>query len=112
MAPIVGELPQVNRELLVVSIGADFLELARAHRLHGAVGAHRHEGRRLHRAVREGERAAARLDNAVVLPPLPFAVREGSEREGELVHPDSIQPGPWDPALFREFLLEEGRRRR
>jgi hypothetical protein len=35
-------------------------------------------------------------------PPLPFAVREGSERPGELVHPDSIQPGPWDPALFRD----------
>ncbi|MEJ7810891.1 MAG: family 43 glycosylhydrolase [Gemmatimonadaceae bacterium] len=37
-----------------------------------------------------------------MLPPLPFAVREGSEREGQLVHPDSIQPGPWDPALFRD----------
>jgi xylan 1,4-beta-xylosidase len=37
-----------------------------------------------------------------MLPPLPFAVREGSERAGQLVHPDSIQPGPWDPALFRD----------
>ena len=37
-----------------------------------------------------------------MLPPLPYAVREGSERVGELVHPDSIQPGPWDPALFRD----------
>ena len=37
-----------------------------------------------------------------MLPPLPFAVREGSERAGQLVHRDSIQPGPWDPALFRD----------
>ncbi len=37
-----------------------------------------------------------------MLPPLPFAVREGSERAGQLVHADSIQPGPWDPALFRD----------
>ena len=37
-----------------------------------------------------------------ILPPLPFAVREGSERAGQLVSPDSIQPGPWDPALFRD----------
>jgi hypothetical protein len=37
-----------------------------------------------------------------LLPPLPYAVREGSEREGERVHPDSVQPGPWDPALFRD----------
>ena len=37
-----------------------------------------------------------------MLPALPFAVREGSEREGRLVHADSIQPGPWDPALFRD----------
>jgi len=37
-----------------------------------------------------------------MLPPLPFAVREGSERVGQTVHPDSIQPGPWDPALFRD----------
>ena len=37
-----------------------------------------------------------------MLPPLPYAVREGSERVGQQVHPDSIQPGPWDPALFRD----------
>lgn len=37
-----------------------------------------------------------------MLPPLPWAVREGSERPGELVSSDSIQPGPWDPALFRD----------
>ena len=37
-----------------------------------------------------------------MLPPLPFAVAQGSERPGQLVHPDSIQPGPWDPALFRD----------
>ncbi len=37
-----------------------------------------------------------------MLPPLPWAVREGSERPGQLVSPDSIQPGPWDPALFRD----------
>ena len=37
-----------------------------------------------------------------MLPPLPWAVREGSERPGELVPRDSIQPGPWDPALFRD----------
>ncbi|MBC7791409.1 MAG: family 43 glycosylhydrolase [Anaerolineae bacterium] len=37
-----------------------------------------------------------------MLPVVPLAVREGSERQGELVHPDSIQPGPWDPALFRD----------
>ncbi|MGI9076528.1 MAG: family 43 glycosylhydrolase [Gemmatimonadaceae bacterium] len=37
-----------------------------------------------------------------MLPPLPFAVREGSERMGGLVHRDSVQPGPWDPALFRD----------
>lgn len=37
-----------------------------------------------------------------MLPPLPYAVREGSERPGRLVHADSIQPGPWDPALFRD----------
>lgn len=37
-----------------------------------------------------------------MLPRLPWAVREGSERQDQLVHPDSIQPGPWDPALFRD----------
>jgi hypothetical protein len=37
-----------------------------------------------------------------MLPPLPNAVIHGSEREGQLVHADSIQPGPWDPALFRD----------
>ena len=37
-----------------------------------------------------------------MLPALPFAVREGSERVGQLVRADSIQPGPWDPALFRD----------
>src|SRR5207253_1410092 len=37
-----------------------------------------------------------------MLPPLPFAVLQGTERPGQLVHPDSIQPGPWDPALFRD----------
>ncbi|HVE79916.1 MAG TPA: family 43 glycosylhydrolase, partial [Gemmatimonadaceae bacterium] len=37
-----------------------------------------------------------------MLPPLPSAVIHGSEREGQLVHRDSIQPGPWDPALFRD----------
>lgn len=37
-----------------------------------------------------------------MLPPLPYAVREGTERPGQLVHPDSVQPGPWDPALFRD----------
>ena len=37
-----------------------------------------------------------------ILPPLPFAVAQGSERQGALVPPDSIQPGPWDPALFRD----------
>ena len=37
-----------------------------------------------------------------LLPPLPTAVAQGSERPGQLVHPDSIQPGPWDPALFHD----------
>ncbi len=37
-----------------------------------------------------------------MLPRVPFAVREGSEREGQLVPPDSVQPSPWDPALFRD----------
>jgi hypothetical protein len=37
-----------------------------------------------------------------ILPRLPYAVQQGSERPGELVPPDSIQPGPWDPALFRD----------
>jgi hypothetical protein len=37
-----------------------------------------------------------------MLPPLPWAVREGSERPGQLVSSDSIQPGPWDPGLFRD----------
>jgi hypothetical protein len=37
-----------------------------------------------------------------MLPPLPYAVAQGSERVGQQVHPDSIQPGPWDPALFRD----------
>ena len=37
-----------------------------------------------------------------MLPRVPFAVREGTEREGRLVHPDSVQPSPWDPALFRD----------
>ena len=37
-----------------------------------------------------------------MLPRLPWAVREGSERQDQLVHSDSIQPGPWDPALFRD----------
>ena len=37
-----------------------------------------------------------------MLPPLPTAVAQGSERAGSLVHPDSVQPGPWDPALFRD----------
>ena len=37
-----------------------------------------------------------------LLPELPLAVREGSERPNALVHPDSIQPGPWDPALFHD----------
>jgi hypothetical protein len=37
-----------------------------------------------------------------LLPALPLAVRAGSERPDELVHPDSIQPGPWDPALFHD----------
>ena len=37
-----------------------------------------------------------------ILPPLPFAVAQGSERPGQMVSPDSIQPGPWDPALFRD----------
>ncbi|MDQ3519182.1 MAG: family 43 glycosylhydrolase [Gemmatimonadota bacterium] len=37
-----------------------------------------------------------------MLPDLPFAVPQGSERQGQLVHADSIQPGPWDPALFRD----------
>ncbi|MFN2399480.1 MAG: family 43 glycosylhydrolase [Gemmatimonadaceae bacterium] len=37
-----------------------------------------------------------------MLPALPFAVREGTERAGQLVHQDSVQPSPWDPALFRD----------
>jgi xylan 1,4-beta-xylosidase len=37
-----------------------------------------------------------------MLPPLPYAVAQGSERVGQVVHADSIQPGPWDPALFRD----------
>ena len=37
-----------------------------------------------------------------MLPPLPYAVPEGTERPGQLVAPDSVQPGPWDPALFRD----------
>ncbi|AHG93874.1 glycoside hydrolase family 43 (plasmid) [Gemmatirosa kalamazoonensis] len=37
-----------------------------------------------------------------LLPPLPYAVQQGSERAGQLVHPDSVQPGPWDPTLFRD----------
>ena len=37
-----------------------------------------------------------------LLPPLPLAVAAGSERPDVLVHPDSIQPGPWDPALFHD----------
>ena len=41
-----------------------------------------------------------------MLPPLPFAVLQGTERAGQLVAPDSVQPGPWDPALFRD---EDGR---
>jgi xylan 1,4-beta-xylosidase len=37
-----------------------------------------------------------------ILPPVPFAVQQGSERPNTLVPSDSIQPGPWDPALFRD----------
>ncbi|NUP56380.1 MAG: family 43 glycosylhydrolase [Gemmatimonadaceae bacterium] len=37
-----------------------------------------------------------------ILPQLPYAVAQGSERPGQLVPSDSIQPGPWDPALFRD----------
>ena len=37
-----------------------------------------------------------------ILPQLPLAVAQGSERPGQLVSSDSIQPGPWDPALFRD----------
>jgi len=39
---------------------ADLLELERAHRLHGPVGAHGHEGGRLHLTVHERERRASR----------------------------------------------------
>ena len=46
--------------------------------------------------------AAGRLEfHNRLLPPLPLAVRAGSER-GDRVHPDSIPPGPWDPALFHD----------
>jgi hypothetical protein len=38
-----------------------FHQLARRHRLDRAIGAHRHEDRRLHRAVVERQRAAARM---------------------------------------------------
>ncbi|GJG86485.1 endo-1,4-beta-xylanase [Gemmatimonadetes bacterium T265] len=41
-----------------------------------------------------------------LLPPLPTAVREGTEPPNALVSPDSVQPGPWDPALFFD---EDGR---
>ncbi len=37
-----------------------------------------------------------------MLPALPFAVLQGTEKPGQLVAPDSVQPGPWDPALFRD----------
>lgn len=37
-----------------------------------------------------------------MLPPVPWAVAQGSERPGALVPPDSVQPSPWDPALFRD----------
>ena len=36
----------------------DLLKLERTHRLHRAIGAHRHEGRRFHPAVRKSQRAA------------------------------------------------------
>ena len=42
-------------------LGADLVQLARRHRLDRAVGAHRHEDRRLHHAVVQRQRAAARL---------------------------------------------------
>ena len=37
-----------------------------------------------------------------MLPPLPYAVLQNTERPGALVSSDSVQPGPWDPALFRD----------
>ena len=37
-----------------------------------------------------------------LLPPLPSAVIHGSDRGVKRVHPDSVPPGPWDPALFRD----------
>ena len=36
------------------------------------------------------------------LPPVPYAVVEGSERPNVPLHADSIQPSPWDPSLFRD----------
>jgi hypothetical protein len=37
-----------------------------------------------------------------LLPPLPHSVMHGSDRTTPRVHPDSVPPGPWDPALFRD----------
>ena len=37
-----------------------------------------------------------------MLPDVPWAVAQNTERPNALVEPDSVQPSPWDPALFRD----------
>src|SRR5690349_16827940 len=37
-----------------------------------------------------------------MLSDVPWAVAQNTERPNALVHPDSVQPSPWDPALFRD----------